>query len=452
MEAYCTPFITGIDANRTIKDELAAAVGRRSSRRRISVTDLVNPRQTYFSRTRPDITLSPDRIQAMMAGTGFHELFGRAVSTEEFVEQLVVFEEIAGKIDVFEDAPVELKTTRSIPADILLDRTSHVEQLAMYCIMAGRRRGHLLYYRRGEFGREPILRAFDLEVTDPDHVTRGMLRRRDLLRDALERKDPASLPRCEWAGRDCAYEACCGCDTAAPLARLVSTASVVLRENAGLTERLRQKIATPGPRGFGRRLSLNDLVFPRKAAYRLLGGGEDEGGEDAESRMASYERMGFEDTLKDAIWFGTPGASRRVVIPFGSIRASVLVFRGVPALLRTTKKREMVDRGRLAAEFPHYIERLGFECALMGSERGRLIIYYSAIPADKFMVYDIWYKGLGEITAEMRHRLDLLGAGAPPDQLPACQPEWMSKFCKFAPACGCGPAPGSSTAPPAAAR
>lgn len=68
-----------------------AVINRHFARRRISVTDLLNPRQAYFSRTHPDIQPSPERQQYMLAGTGFHDAFGRTVSTEEFVEQLVEF-------------------------------------------------------------------------------------------------------------------------------------------------------------------------------------------------------------------------------------------------------------------------------------------------------------------------------------------------------------------------
>ena len=108
--------VAGLDANRTIKDELSAALTRQGRRRRISVTDLVNPRQAFFQRTRPDIQPDPERKQAMLAGTGFHEVFGRAVSTEEFVEQFVEFQGIVGKIDIYDDIPVDLKTTASLSA------------------------------------------------------------------------------------------------------------------------------------------------------------------------------------------------------------------------------------------------------------------------------------------------------------------------------------------------
>ncbi len=77
--AFCAPHIGGIDANRTINDEIVAAISRRSVRRRIAVTDLITPRQKFFERAHPEIQPSPKRQQAMLAGTGFHETFGRAL-------------------------------------------------------------------------------------------------------------------------------------------------------------------------------------------------------------------------------------------------------------------------------------------------------------------------------------------------------------------------------------
>ncbi len=435
MAVVSSQHIAGIDANRTLKDELIAVIGRRSARRRISVTDLVNPRQTFFSRTRPDIVISADRRQLMMAGTGFHDLFGRAVSTEEYVEQFVEFEEIVGKIDVFESAPIELKTTSSIPAEILTSRPGQVEQLAMYCAMVARPLGHLLYYRRSDYGRDPILRAFDVEMTDRERIVREMVQRRDLLRAALDSGDPCHLLRCEWFGRDCTYADVCGCDTAQPLTRMVSTETVRVVENTALAEVLKAKILAVPPIGPADNFTLNDLVFPRKAALRRDGIPED-GEPDAGEQMESMERRGFLDVLEDAVWHGVPGACRTTRVQFGPIRGSLLLYRGIPTLIRHTKRREMIPRDRLAIDAPYYTDRLGFECAMAGSEKGRVIIYYSSLE-DKFMVYDIWFRDLEGIRAEMRRRLDLLQSGARADDLPPCEPAWMSKLCKFGARCAC---------------
>ncbi len=79
---FAAAFTRSIDANHTVKDELITAIRSQSASRRISVTDLVNPRQAFFRWTRPDIQPSPERAQLMLSGTGFHALFGHAVSSE----------------------------------------------------------------------------------------------------------------------------------------------------------------------------------------------------------------------------------------------------------------------------------------------------------------------------------------------------------------------------------
>src|SRR5438445_10279492 len=124
--------VLGIDAKRTVKDELTEALKRQGRRRPISVTDRVNPRQAFSQRARPDIQPDPERKQAMLAGTGFHEVFGRAVSTEEFVEQFVEFQGIVGKIDIYDDVPVELKTTASLPQGAAAARSSYLHHPGRY--------------------------------------------------------------------------------------------------------------------------------------------------------------------------------------------------------------------------------------------------------------------------------------------------------------------------------
>jgi hypothetical protein len=436
VAAFCAPYIGGTDANRTVKDEIVAVINRRSARRRISVTDLVNPRQRFFERTHPEIQPSAERRQAMMAGSGFHEAFGRAVSTEEYVEQLVEWEGIVGKIDIYEDEPVELKTTASIPPHIFW-RPEHVEQLAMYCTMVDRARGHLIYYARAEYGRTPELKAFDLEFTDRGAVATEMMHRRDLLAEALRSGDPTGLPQCTWFGRDCDFAHLCNCAGAVPLPRLVDPRSVRVMDNPLLATRI--TAALPAEKR-GPEITLGDLVFPRKAAFRRAPGEEEEES-DARERMKELQRRAFDEALKDAVWYGFPGACRYVRAALGPLPVWVMHFRNVPTVLKTAGwPKEMIDRKRLAQELPYYVDRLGFECAMVERPQGRLILYYPKLPDDKFMVYDFWFKDLAAIRGEMERRRDLLSGGAAPDQLPACQPGWFVKFCPWKDRCGCGPA------------
>src|SRR5207245_857036 len=164
-EAFSAKFVRNVDANRTIKDELTAAIRTQGARRRISVTDLVNPRQAFFRRTRPDIQPSAERAQTMMTGTGVHAQFERTISTEEFAEQFVTYEDIVGKIDIYEDAPVELKTTSFQDRDGVV-RPSYLDQLGMYCAMTGIPRGHLVVYYTPRSGDGAVLSAYAVELSN----------------------------------------------------------------------------------------------------------------------------------------------------------------------------------------------------------------------------------------------------------------------------------------------
>src|SRR2546422_840700 len=348
--ALAQSVILGIDANRTVKDELTAALKRQGRRRRISVTDLVNLRQAFFQRARPDIQPDPERKQAMLAGTGFHEVFGRAVSTEEFVEQFVEFQGIVGKIDIYDDVPVELKTTASLPQGAAAARPSYIDQLGMYCTMTGRDQGRLFVYKRALYGRPRALQGFDVRFQDLTALQR-----------AIER----------------------------------------------------QAVAEAKPE-------------------------EEEA--DLDTALAGMERLGFGDALKDALWYGVPGAFARIPVSLRTLKGKVGTFRRVPTIFRSTRKTKLVDRSQLVQEFPYYFDRIAFECALSGHQAGRVVVYYEAVKDDKFMVYDVHFRSLEEIKAEADRRLALLEAGAAPEQLPPCEPAWMPNYCPHGPRCACRPA------------
>ncbi|MDQ7820878.1 MAG: hypothetical protein QN173_07465 [Armatimonadota bacterium] len=434
--AFAAPFVGSVEANRTVKDELTAALRRPSARRRISVTDLVNPRQAFFRWTRPDIQPSPDRRQSLLAGTGFHSQFGAAISTEEFVEQFVEFEGIVGKIDIYEDMPLELKTTAVVPEGAEAARPTYVDQLAMYCAMVGVPRGRLVVYGRGGPPQPVRLRAFAVEFADLDGIRAEMRRRRDALARALESGSPGDLPRCEWFGRGCDYHDICGCEAAPPLERVVAPGSVALQPDPALESALTARVrAAPAPAG----LRLTDLVFPRRSAYARLSPAEGDAIDDAEARLQDMARRGFRDALYDTLRFGVPGAFRTVPVRLRSLADRVDTYHGIPTLLRVSSRFEMVERRRIPHALGHHVDRLAFACALLQAEMGRLIVYYERL-GDKFMVYDLQFRDLPQIRAEADRRLALLEAGAPPDQLPPC-PTWMVQFCRFAPGCGCGGVP-----------
>lgn len=434
-EAFSAPFIRVIDANRTVKDELAAAVQLQSTRRRISVTDIIDPRKAFFSRMHPEVPPSADRVQAMMAGTGFHNEFERAVSTEEFAEQLVEYEGIVGKIDIYEDLPVELKTTRALRPGLESIYSRYVDQLGAYAIMTSRQAGHLLLYGRGEFGRPPELRAFQVVFTNLPPAQAEMLHRRDLLRSALETGEPTGLLRCTWFGR-CEYQALCGCESAPEMAPLVGAGDVTLQRDEAIETRFSDRLqtGTDKPSGF----RFYHLVFPRKAAFGLLEDGDD-AAPSTQDRLGQMDRRGFFRVLDDVLARGMPGAFARVPVRVGKLADRVRLHRGLPTLLKSSKARDFIERKRLPTERPWNVDTLAFQCALLGTDTGRLVLYYEAIPENKFMVYDVMFSDLQAVRAEAERRLRLLESGASPAELPPC-PAWMAKNCPYRDRCGCGDA------------
>ena len=434
--SFAAGLIRSIDANRTIKDSLTASVGASRPRSRVSVTDLVNPMQAFFRWTHPEMRPSPDRLQLMMAGTGFHDVFGRIVSTEEYLEQLLEYEGIVGKVDIYEDVPVEVKTTSSIPQDIYRGRGSYFEQLGMYCAMAGRDEGRLFVYQRDGGQRPADLKVYETRFLNLQKITTEMRIRRDQFGDALEREDPSGLPQCEWFHRGCDYSQVCACASAPPLSPIVAREEVEITTRDDMADSLKDRMSSPPPAGSAFRL--NDLVFPRKTALSRAWAAEGRDEEvDAQSRMVDMQREGFRYALYNALRYGSKDQFKGVPVRLDSLDDRVQTYRDVPTILRTSRFKSMIERDRLSSFFPHYFDRLAFECALVNNRRGRLVLYYEGIPGNKFMVYEVMFSQRDKIMGEAGRRLELLESEAPHADLPAC-PSWMSKFCQFAPECGCG--------------
>lgn len=427
-----------IEANRSIKDELSARLKEPNVRRRISVTDLLNPRKAFMQRAHPEIQPSLDRKQAMLAGVGFHDLFGHAVSSEEYLEQLVERDEIVGVIDIYKDIPTELKTTKGLESgeEFQLSRPSYIEQLAMYCAMVNKAVGRLILFDRGALSGQPSLSVYEATFEDLERIRREMRDRRDALTAALQEGRPKDLPRCAWLGRGCEFEPICGCADVSEFVPTIALSVPPLKPVPDEARELLNLLAVPRPRTS---LRLHSLVFPRRAYYDALRQGEET---DAE-RLESMDRLGQRKGLIEALRYGRGRLSVRKPVAFGDLRDGVTCYRDVPTLLRLVKLGSIVPREDLVEKFPHYFTRLAFECAVTDSSKGRLILYYERIREDdsKIMVYDVTFSDLDGIKAEANARLQNLkgvrGGQLDPKMLPAC-PAWMISRCPHHPTCGCG--------------
>ncbi len=431
--------ISKVEANRGLKDTFVERLKARGERQSISVTDLVALRPAYYARARPDVVPDLERQELMMLGSGFHEQFGRAVSKEEYVEQFVEMDGITGRIDIYEQHPLELKTTRSSirAEDLASRRASWLEQLGMYCAMVGHEEGRLLVYNRA--GPESLL-AFAVRFRNLDAIRSDMTSRRDLLANALETGSPDSLPVCPWRGKGCIYEAESVCSCSAmketPSFPMAEQAAEVVRDD-GIEKDFTTRMARPAAEKEGIRIT--DLVFPRKAFFAAESASKHE--EDTTAKLESYDRYGLVRELTSRGLAGKGELTRRPVED-GPIRDRVLIHKGAATAVRVSEFREPVQRWQLPDTFRHYVLRLGFDAALADVQRGRLVVYYRNASSEdaKLMVYDIFFRDLVPLRREAKERARLLEeakAKADPSLLPTC-PAWMFKFCQYKDRCGCG--------------
>lgn len=438
-----TSYVAHIEANRGAKDALMQKLRARRPPHRITVTDLTNLKQAYFRRKYPEITPPLEKQQLMWAGTGFHKIFGAAVSSEEYLEQSVEIEEIAGKIDIYEEIPIEVKTTSSTvsPKGLLQYRQTYIEQLGMYCAMVNISQGKIIIYQRQdkEAPRAP-LSVYRVSFPDLEAIRDVMRRRRDLLIHALISNDPSNLPVCPWLDKGCDYSQVCDCrTTSVPLSYEIADLAGQIWVDDVTCQELLARVAAPQPSSLFR---MNDAVFPRKAYFERLKSvetavDEEESQEKKLGHLRGMDEFGFLDALRESLQYGAPGEVQSVPVRCASLSDLVRVHRDLPTILRVPKFQSLVERQRLPWAFPHYFLRLGFECALTGHARGRLLLYYANVDKEdaKLMVYDVSFRSLNSLQTEALRRVELLETASSPFQLPKC-PSWMCRNCEYRFECG----------------
>jgi len=425
------PYCTGIEANRTVRDRILTRLQSQSRGRNVTATDLVSVRQAYWARVHPEVKVDMERSADMLAGSGFHDAFNWKVSSEEWVEQSVSYQDIHGRIDIFEDRPLELKTSKVIiePDEIKTLRPSYLEQLGLYCAMVERPDGHILIYNRGQ-GRSLI--GASVHFDNLKGIQKEMIRRRDLLYEAIDNKDPSTLPACQWKGKGCIYEGICDCGAETATFPIADLAQVQADQTLEKEFALRFKNApTTQPIG----IRINDLVFPRKAFFKSASEVEES---DLSEDLAALASMGAKREFKYRA-LGVSGELTSRPVQFGDVTGRVEFHEGRTLWVAWSNFAKPVERYRLASALEHGMLRLGFNAALANKGKSRLVVYYPNVPDDasKVMVYDFTWKNLNPIRDEAGRRAGLLVEAKSSGRfsiLPKC-PQWMCKYCEHSATC-----------------
>ena len=270
----------------------------------------------------------------MLSGTGFHEIFSDIVSTEEYVEQLLEYKGIIGKVDIFEDIPIELKTTSSIPNNIYKEKLSYIEQLGMYCAMADCDKGQLIIYKRGNGQKKAILKVFDISYLNIEKIKTNMLERKEMFQDALANKNPDDLPKCEWYKKRCDYSKHCNCSTASLGEPIINHDEITISPNEDAVAHFTSELLEERVFRMDRNLNLDNLIFPRK--YVLSKTNNVSSNEpNIQTQMAIIETTGFTRSLVNAIKFGSKENFNSVEVSRGMLRDRVSTLFNIPFVIET---------------------------------------------------------------------------------------------------------------------
>lgn len=437
--------------------------------RALSVSKLVNPGRAYYDVVCPvdeGIAAHEDRL----AGSGAHEALEAALAARPELTELWLsgedapgspsLEGIVARIDAAEPlgdgrlSPTELKTVRSDRGGPYDD---HLEQLGMYCALTGSESGHLIRVLR-EGPPAPESPMMPLKVTYPDlaPIREEMVRRRDLLREALRTRDPSHLPACPWWSAGCEHRRAghCNCGERPRLEPVIARQARVVEDpefQATLVARVRDwsltRRVTSRPPTLRQLPMLRKIYFERRApaAPADEAPGTDGAAPTAagELSQATHAGLGREITRLVKRAHKATLTWARPSVP-GALWEIPLV-EGRPFLVKVRSVRRAVAptvsdlTGTWGA--PEEVRLLAAEVALAGASEGRLYLWNSKIAdeATKLQVFDLAFDPAGADRAGAAARalpgaLEAALAAEDPRRLPLC-PTWMCPKCEYRETC-----------------
>jgi len=410
--------------------------------RPVSVTDLLDPRRAFWRRLRGPAPIAPERELRMELGRAWHRRFGDVVAEGAALEVRLRRGGVSARIDVLSDVPTEVKTAAAAAegAEPVV-RPEHVEQLAIYCALAGRAVGRLVHITLPGAG-SPAVHVSDLEFRDPGALEATIARREAQLRSAWAERTARALERCRWWGVGCEYRAAglCDCrgDEPAPSEEIAS--QLVRRaprpELAARWSALLARATVPAPSVPAR---FRDLVHPRRTYFRLTAGTAPA---PFTSRPAGAPLDGYERAVA-ALERGPVGELHRLRTDDRAPDDEVLAWKDRPVLVRSSRARARLAVDDVKARFPQYVVELGFRCAAVGASSGTVVVgFESAGPNDPAVqVFDLDFAtaadGFDRLWADRRDRLLAAREHGSPATLEAC-PAWMVRDCPYRDRCACG--------------
>lgn len=461
-----------VDGNLTaavaLRDHLNRAPAPPTTLERVPVTKLLNPGRAYYEILHPLEEDLADR-QARLAGSGAHEILERTLARGlEYTELWLTgedspgtpsLERITARIDAYEPLPdgrcipTEKKTVgkvRDRPSD------EHLEQLGMYCALLGVDHGRLLLvHRDDDTGASKILPPLQVTYPDLPGIRAEMARRRDLLRTAVERRDPSGLPACPWWPMKCKYRVAKVCDCPdRPRLEPVIARQAEWTEDPEFLELLQERARRSDVDRRVHRaragISLHSLLLPRKVLFEqwALDGEENAtpggGGEPPPASPSDLDRAGtkgLERQLFGELLSLHGPRHQEVPVRVGPRTEVVHTLDGRPFLVKVRKVRAPIRPtlpdilGKWG--IPDEVRKLALRAALVGATEGRAYVWNWKLTEEsqKLQVFDLKFhpEALQETA---RYAQDLPGLleeatrARSVEALPVC-PSWMCRDCPY---------------------
>jgi hypothetical protein len=416
------------------------------SPRRTSVTDLLSLRPAFWRFTVGAPPITAEREQALEGGRRLHRILGLVFAPEGQLEVRVHDQQVQGRVDVLGDRPIEIKTSAYAPptADPVSERPDHVDQVAMYSALLGVDTARLVYLQtRGDDVEATA--TFDLRFGSLEAITRSMGERVRVLRDACVAGASRGLPRCPWYARGCEFRGAqvCDCTGEEPDPDPVTRDAVPnIAPRTDLADKLgtavRARLAATRPPAIHR---FRDLLYPRRAYFESTVPVPPVPAAPFEPETDTYSR------LVEALDTGPVGEATRLPTLSDEPDEEVGGFRGVPALVRTSRASRRLEPKTVVERSPQYALQLGFRCVATGTNRARLVLGYEhGTDADRVQVLEFRFDPASVFSRVWRARtrqLDAARTQLDPSLLDPC-PDWMFEQCPYRDRCGCGASGGRS--------
>lgn len=237
------------------------------------LTDLCNPIQTYYQRTKPEIKKPIELKKELEYGTKLHndikywfrKLKGYIVEEGVLDGALVGIKGVRGRVDArFGNSIMEYKTKDELPKnvlDLIEKYPQDIEQISFYSILYKKplKTNYLIFVSN----KKPFkLIAFKITTKDPEKIKILLVSRISKLKSALEKRDPSTLNKCRYYNKICPFKESCLC------ASLVLSSPEQLKEaldieyDAVFTNELEQlKKEALKTKNF---FTIRDIILPRK--------------------------------------------------------------------------------------------------------------------------------------------------------------------------------------------